>query len=90
MKIGKDSLFIGPTHDMALPLLSLYNSGNFTEDTASAKFKSLKIGLAVKNWGWYLIMGFGILLICISIGLVLHTYISSKKRVEDEADRVLI
>jgi len=79
MRVEKDALFT-KCNEMALPLLILYNSGNFTDSTASDQFGELKMGLAVENWGWYIVMGLGIFLICISILIVVKAYPKLNKK----------
>ena len=83
MRIKKDSLFVNVSDDMVLPLLTLYNSGNFTEAGVNQNFKDLKNGLAIKSWGWYLIMSGGLLLIIGAIAIILIVRRRSK-RIESE------
>lgn len=83
MRIKKDALFVNVSDDMVLPLLTLYNSGNFTESGVNANFKDLKTGLAIQNWGWYLIMSAGLLLIIGGIAIVLVVKCRSQ-RIESE------
>lgn len=67
------------SHEAVLPLLTLYNSGNFTEKGVNANFGELKTGLSIKNWGWYLIMSIGIVMILVAIAIfILAKYKKSK------------
>lgn len=67
---------------MVLPLITLYNSGNFTEKGVKANFGELKLGLSIINWGWYLIMIVGIIMI---LGAVLIIVIAKYKKQKVES-----
>ncbi|CAK57119.1 unnamed protein product (macronuclear) [Paramecium tetraurelia] len=82
MKIQKDELFVNVKEDMVLPLITLYNSGNFTEKGVKANFGELKTGLSTINWGWYLVMTVGIIMI---LGAVLIVVIAKYKKQKVES-----
>lgn len=63
--------------EMVLPLITLYNSGNFTQKGIEANFGDLKTALAIKSWGWYLIMSIGIIMI---LGAILIIVIAKYKK----------
>lgn len=62
---------------MVLPLITLYNSGNFSEQGVKDNFGDLKFGLSIINWGWYLIMSIGIIMI---LGAALIIVIAKYKK----------
>lgn len=76
-------MFVNVSNEAVLPLLTLYNSGNFTESGVKKNFGELKTGLSLKSWGWYLIMSAGILMILGAGGIILIAK-HKKSKVESE------
>lgn len=54
-----------------LPVLTLWNSGNFTEDAADKQFGELITGLKVKSAGQIVLIILGCLLVTLPIAIIL-------------------